>query len=199
MPSPNGTEPIQAVQYSQASDALRRDIAWLLHRTWPETSPPPDDTTIPDAHDPGWTPRSFCAYANGRVVSYVGVIRKTIRHAGDTFEIAGLSCVATDPDFRGQGWGTRTVRAATHWVEMEDSIDFGIFTCHPSLTGFYQHAGDWEVVSDVTLIGSRDKGALSSRTLPVVVLMRLFSKKARASQTLHGTTIDLDVPVGQFL
>jgi GNAT superfamily N-acetyltransferase len=191
-------DPIQTVDYHQASEALRRDIAVLLHRVWPEVSPFPDEL-IPDAHEPGWSAQSFYAYAEGHLVSYAGVVQKTIAHQGDTFHIAGLSCVATDPDYRGQGWGFRTVRAATAWMETQHSIDFGIFTCHPSLADFYVRAGAWAVVPDVTLIGSRDEGALSSQTLPVVVLMRLFSPKAQQCQSLRHTTIDLNVPVGQFL
>lgn len=65
---------------------------------------------------------------------------------------------------------------------------------------FYERSGTWSVVSDVTLIGSREGGALSSETLQVVVLMWLFSAKARTNHSFfRDTTIDLNLPVGQFL
>jgi hypothetical protein len=70
----------------------------------------------------------------------------------------------------------------------------------PRLASFYARAGAWRGVPDVVLIGSRDVHALRSDSLGKVVLMRLFSAKALAvASTLTHTTIDLDLPVGQFL
>ena len=190
---------VQSIDYQHASDVLRREIAVLLHRVWPDSSPLPAET-IPAAHDAALNVRSFYAYADGRVVSYAGVVRKTITHGTQSFNIAGLSCVATNPEHRGLGLGLRTVAVATHWIEQQSDIDFGIFTCQPPVAAFYGHAGAWLVVPDVSLIGGRDEGALSSESLQVVVLMRLFSAKAHASESmLRHTTIDLGLPVGQFL
>ena len=113
--------------------------------------------------------------------------------------MAGLSCVATDPNFQARGFGLRTVAAATRWIE-QSPVDFGIFTCDPPLAYFYARAGAWPVVKDVVLIGSRDDGALRSDLLGKAVLMRLFSAKARAAaSTLSHTVIDLGLPVGHFL
>lgn len=127
-------------------------------------------------------------------------MQKTIKHEGQTFNIAGLSCVATDPDYRYQGLGLRTVVAATQWIEKQSDIDFGIFTCSPSLANFYHNSGAWTVVEDMVLIGSRDEGALSSQSIDVVVLVRLFSEKAKAQDSLlRHSTISLDLPVGHFL
>lgn len=190
------TDTIQSIYYNQASDALRRQIAIMLHRVWPDVL----GETTPETHAASLHARSFYSYSNGRLVSYAGVVRKIIKHGGQAFNIAGLSCVATDPDYLGQGLGLRTVVAATRWIEEQDNIDIGVFTCEPSLTYFYERAGAWPVVPNVELIGSREQGALSSESLQVAVLMRLFSEKACAYEAiLSNTTIDLDLPVGQFL
>jgi hypothetical protein len=80
------------------------------------------------------------------------------------------------------------------------NLDIGLFSCDPPLASFYARAGGWPVVEDVVLIGSRHEDALRSDTLGKVVLMRLFSAKARATASLlRRTTIDLDLPIGQFL
>ncbi|MDJ1157924.1 hypothetical protein QNA08_06715 [Chelatococcus sp. SYSU_G07232] len=130
---------------------------------------------------------------------YAGVVRTTIRHAGQSFAIAGPSCVATDPAYRGRGFATRAVAAATRSIEHSDR-DVGIFTCDPPLARFYARAGAWPVVPHVVLVGSRDEGALDSTPLGKAGLMRLFSAKARAAaEELSHTTIDLGLPVGQFL
>jgi predicted N-acetyltransferase YhbS len=142
---------------------------------------------------------SFYLIADSRVVSYTAVVHKQITHGDETFWIAGLSCVATDPDYQGRGLGSRTVGAATRTIE-HSTTDIGIFTCDPPLARFYARAGAWPVVPEVVLIGSRHDGALSSVFLQKVVLMRLFSAKAQAAAgRLCRTTINLDLPVGQFL
>lgn len=189
---------VQSINYNQAPDDLRREIAVLLHRVWPEEGGLPEDT-IPAAHDEALNARSFYAYADGELVSYTGVVTKVIEHEGERFSLSGLSCVATDPDYRGLGYGLKTVAAATRWIE-QSRMDLGIFTCNPALADFYHRAGSWPAVPDVNLIGSRDEGALTSDSLHVVVLMRLFSAKAIAhKKMLRHTTINLDLPVGQFL
>ncbi|WP_090514317.1 GNAT family N-acetyltransferase [Paenibacillus sp. cl6col] len=189
---------IQSVYYNQMPDTVRRKIAVLLHRVWPEEDGLPEDT-IPTAHDEALNARSFYAYADGKLVSYTGVVSKAIEHEGERFRLSGLSCVATDPDYRGLGYGLKTVTAATRWME-QSGVDLGIFTCHPALADFYHRAGSWPAVPDVSLIGSRDEGALTSDSLQVAVLMRLFSAKAIAhKKVLRNTTIHLDLPVGQFL
>lgn len=190
---------VQSIDYNQAPDTLQREIAVMLHRVWPDACPMPG-VTIPEAHDKELNARSFYSYIDGKLVSYAGVVHKTIKHDGQTFNIAGLSCVATDPEYRGYGFGLRTVAAATQWIEKQRDIDFGIFTCKPSLASFYNRAGAWPVLPDVVLIGSQDEGALSSESLDVIVLMRLFSEKSRDYESiLRHTTINLDFPEGQFL
>lgn len=189
---------IQSINYNQAPASLWREIAVLLHRVWPEEDGLLEDT-IPAAHHEALNARSFYAYADGKLVSYTGIVTKTIEHEGERFRLSGLSCVATDPDYRGLGYGLKTVAAATRWME-QSGVDLGLFTCHPDLAGFYHRAGSWPAVPDVSLIGSRDEGALTSDSLQVAVLMRLFSAKAIAhKKVLRNTTINLDLPVGEFL
>ncbi|MBZ9668544.1 hypothetical protein FJ970_28875 [Mesorhizobium sp. B2-1-8] len=83
---------------------------------------------------------------------------------------------------------------------MEQSgIDFGVFTCDPPLAGFYARAGAWLIMPDAVLIGSRARDALRSDTLGKVVLTRLFSSKAiTAELEITHSTVELDLPVGQF-
>jgi GNAT superfamily N-acetyltransferase len=189
---------IHAIPYNRAGDPLRRAIAMLQHRVAPTVNPPPGDP-IPPEHDPLLDALSFYLAAEGRVVSYAAVVHKQIKHGDETFWIAGLSCVATDPDYQGRGLGSRSVGAATRYIE-HSTIDIGIFTCDPPLAGFYARAGAWPIVPDVILIGSHHDGALSSVSLRKVVLMRLFSARARvAADRLRQTTINLDLPLGQFL
>jgi len=192
-----GPDAIHAIAYSRAGAPLRRAIALLQYRVAPDAGPPPGDT-IPPEHDPLLEAMSFYLVADGRLVSYAAVVHQQIAHGGDSLRLAGLSCVATDPDYQRRGLGARTVAAATRCIAHSDA-DIGIFTCDPPLAAFYARAGGWPAAPDVLLIGSRHTGALTSAALGKVVLMRLLSAKAQAmAAALHQTTIDLDLPVGQF-
>jgi GNAT superfamily N-acetyltransferase len=189
---------IQSVPYNEAPELLRRQFALLLHRANPDTHLVPVDA-VPVQHDPALDALSFYALLGGEIVSYAAVIRKTISHGTQTYTLGGLSWVSTDPDYQRRGIGTRTVSAATRWMECSN-LDIGLFSCDPPLASFYARAGEWPVVEDVVLIGSRHCDALRSDTLGKVVLLRLFSAKANVNASmLRHTTIDLDLPIGQFL
>lgn len=191
---------LHSIRYNDAPDALRHRFALLHQRVDPDDAFAPDGPP-PVIHDPRLDAMSFYAStrSNSEVVSYAAVVRKTIAHAGKRFSIGGLSWVATDPAHRRAGLGARTVSAATQWMAAS-GLDIGVFTCDPPLARFYARAGDWPTAAHVTLIGSRAAGAPRSDTLNKVVLMRLFTAKARAAEAeLSRATIDLDLPPGQFL
>lgn len=177
---------VETRRYAAAPAAPRREIARRQERAYAPAGPALDA-------------RSFFIRADGRVVSYAGVVSKTIEHTGRTFTISGLSCVATDPAYQRRGLGRRVVAAATVQIAAS-GVDLGVFTRAPALAGFYADAGSWPVAPRVVLICSRGEGALTSASLGVVVLPRLFSGRARSASTslLHGT-ISLDLPPGQFV
>ena len=117
------SDEIHTILYNRAGDTLRRAIALLQQRVAPTAGPPPGDP-IPPEHDPMLDALSFYLIADSRVVSYAAVVHKQITHGDATFWIAGLSCVATDPDYQGRGFGSRTVGAATRSIE-HSTTDIG--------------------------------------------------------------------------
>ena len=197
------TWPIYVIPYNRAGTALRFRIAQLQSRAEHATSSCPDDSVqpraIPQLHDPALDALCFYLVDDHRIVSYAAVVHKFIQHDRENFSIAGLSCVATDPDYRHHGRGMCVVGAATNYIE-QSNADFGIFTCDPELESFYGRAGRWMTMPTVRLIGSHDNAALSSASLHKIVLMRFFSEKARlATKRFENTTVSLDFPIGQFL
>lgn len=181
--------------YNTASPQVCREIAAFLHTIWPEDDP----ADLPRTHAPELSAQSFRCYQNGRLVGYAAVVQKTVYWGDAVFRAAGLSCVATASDCRGLGIGRHLVEAATQWLAGLDELDFGIFTCHPNLAAFYTAAGVWQVQPHVVVIGSHEAGALSSETLEVSVLLRLFSKKAQVcAPQLQSRPINLALPLGEF-
>ena len=189
---------VEVIPYHRASILLQQEFAALQRRAYQVPRLTKTSKGAPRLHHPVFDVLSFYICAGDRVVSYAAVAMKQIRHARHTFDMAGLSCVMTDPDYQKRGLGSRTIAAATRYLE-RSNLDIGIFTCDPPLVHFYERAGAWQVAPDIALVGSRDEAALRSDRLNKVVLLRLFSKKAARLVTRFNATVNLDVPVGQFL
>lgn len=188
---------IFCTDYNQADEALKWEIAVLLDKIWPDSELRKGNLT--PTHRPALNARSFCLRGGEKLLGYAAVVQQSIRLGKTIFTVAGLSCVAVDPDWQGQRIGQRIVRSATEWIKNQPQIDFGIFTCHPSLSGFYQQAGGWQVQPQAVLLGSQEPGGLSSVSLGVDVLMLPFSHKATQNwDWIRRSEICLSLPVGDF-
>ena len=132
--------------YNDASETLRREIAEMLQQIWPNAA---DDSEL--SHPLELTAHSFFCRVDGKLVAYTAVLQKDIVHAGVLFRLAGLSCVATLPEYRKLGFGSCLVRSATDWMAQKKHLDFGIFTCQPEFIHFYHRCGGWQVNPNVTL------------------------------------------------
>ncbi|MEG1805851.1 MAG: GNAT family N-acetyltransferase [Clostridia bacterium] len=191
---------IKSYFYNETTLQQRKEIADLLDLVWENFDTQTEQKELRITHRKELSAQSFCCYFDEVLVAYAAVIRKDILHCGEKFSLAGLSCVATHPDFRNLGVGSKLVAAATRYIIEQYNIDLGIFTCQPDLAEFYHSAGAWEACSNVRLFGSNAVGALSSETLKVVVLMRLLSDKAKEHKALfYDEPIVLDFPVGEFI
>lgn len=181
---------VESVVYHQASLELKNSINDLIQKVWPS-----DDLEV---HKKDLNVQSFYLMMNHQIVSYAGVIQFDVNINNHLYHIGGLSCVATDPSYTKRGLSSRVIAKATEW--MCDNLDFGVFTCKRELVDFYRHAGNWQLESNVILVANRDKGALSSDDLDVVVMMQLFSKKASlAKEEIINSTIYLGFSKEQFI
>lgn len=181
---------VETVVYHQASLELKDSINDLIQKVWPS-----DDLEV---HKKDLNVQSFYLAMNHQVVSYAGVIQLDVSINNHLYHIGGLSCVATDPSYTKRGLSFQVVEKATKW--MRDNLDFGIFTCKINLVDFYHRAGNWQLEPNVILVANRDKGALSSDDLDVVVMMQLFSEKAiLAKEEITNSTIYLAFSKGQFI
>lgn len=97
-------------------------------------------------------------------------------------------------EYRGKGIGEMIVSEATQWMESQ-TINLGIFTCHPSLVEFYTHHHCWKVANRVILKGSHHKYAISSDKINVTVLIYCFLENLN----IENTTLYLNLPIHQFV
>lgn len=182
---------VETISYQEAPLEIKSQINELLQIIWPTAN-------SVEAHKSDLVVQSFYITIGSRIVSYAGVIQLKVIIKENLYQIGGLSCVATLPSFQGKGLSSKIVARATKW--MEDNLDFGVFTCTPNLVDFYYSAGNWRPMSNVVLVANYDKDALSSRKLDVIVMMRLFSKKALYySKEITNSIIYLGFSKGQFI
>lgn len=182
---------VDTIAYQQAPVKIKKQINELLQVIWPSAN-------SSEAHKKDLVVQSFYIMIDNKIVSYAAVIQLVVILGRQTYQIGGLSCVATLPSFQRQGLSSKVVISATKW--MEDNLDFGVFTCAFNLVNFYNQNGNWEPMSNVVLVANHDKDALSSRNLNVIVMMRLFSKKALYySDEITNSMIYLGFSKGQFI
>jgi GNAT superfamily N-acetyltransferase len=131
-------------------------------------------------NDPALHAMIFSLVADGQLASHLSVPRKSIAHCGEPYKACGLSGVLTIPAFRGKGYGERTVRAATAFME-EDGADVGLFTCDPPLRTFYERCG-WTVLEGAWLVGGTRAKPFPSDTLDKITFARFFSARAQAHE-----------------
>jgi hypothetical protein len=119
-------------------------------------------------------PLSFLMVEDGLVISHAQVVWKYLEHCGETYKIYGLTGVFTFPSFRGQGYGQRTISAATKYIANMDA-DVGMFHCSPHLEPFYAQASWIPIHGAVTLIGSRADPV----QVDELMMMQFFTEKGR--------------------
>lgn len=182
---------VETVSYQQATPKIKKQINNLLQIIWPTDK----DS---EAHKSDLIVQSFYMIIDDKIVSYTAVIQLEVVIKEKSYQIGGLSCVTTLPAFQGQGLSSKVIAKATEW--MNDNLDFGVFTCSSELVSFYQQAGNWQPMSNVILIANHDEHALTSNKLNVVVMMRLFSKKALLfKEEITNSRIYLGFSKGQFI
>lgn len=108
--------------------------------------------------DKNWKPiyTRLCK-VDGKIVSAVQIVRRTIRVRGQKVSIAGIANVATHPQHRGQGYSTRLMEEAQSVIDEEDFVFGLLFT---GIHDFYRRLG-WHAMPDGEWIAGTAPGDLS--------------------------------------
>jgi predicted acetyltransferase len=133
--------------------------------------------------------RNFVVLDGEKLISHAEANFRTVEHAGESFNVGGLSAVFTYPGYRGGGFAKQVVRAATEHLDRSDA-DLAMLFCGESLRRFYVPLG-WEPIDTARIVSG-------DRTAPVaydaLVMMRFISEKGRAARTAFETN---EVYVGE--
>lgn len=137
---------------AELPDHLRGQILSLIRIQWHEVA---GDYLGPHALPEEWCPSHVVGTQGDAILSYAGIVRREIEHAGEVFRTYGLSSVYTFPAVRGRGLGSAVVARATAEIERAGDGDIGLLFTMPELEGFYRRAG-WRAMPTMTcLIGDR--------------------------------------------
>ena len=113
------------------------------------------------------------------LIAHTEVVWKKLIHEKVTYKAYGLSGIFTYPNFRGEGYGVRIMKAGTEYIKKQN-VDIGIFHCNPKLKDYYTKGG-WIAMehSPATLIGP--KKALKKSNELMMMFLSEKGKKGRKS------------------
>ena len=181
---------------AELSDDLKGQTLEALRAEWPAAFSGAKAERI-QLNDPALHAMIFSLVVDGQLASHLSVPRKSIAHRGESYKACGLSGVLTVPAFRGEGYGERTVRAATAFME-EDGADVGLFTCDPPLRMFYERGG-WAVLEGASRVGGMRARPFPSDMLGKITFARFFSARAQIHEKdFVGAAIWLELGEGDL-
>ena len=128
---------LHIVPGSEMPEHLRWQIISFFRTQWPGGSPDGDlcrGTIAPEEYHPVGVVMTH----DKLLISYAGVVWKTLEHEGQSYKMYGLSGVFTFPSYRRLGYGTQVISAAKELIEKSDG-DIVIFTSLQQ--GFYEKVG----------------------------------------------------------
>lgn len=165
-------------QHDEFPSGLNWQAVSFMRIEWPFI----DGGMLRETYPAELRPVHFAVVAKDVLISYAGVIRMPVEHAGRRYRMYGLGNVLTYPSFRGMGHGRRVVEAATRYIETSDA-DVAALFCDPALEGFYARSG-WEAIEGVATL----TGASEAPTEYDALRMMLFvSDRGRAGRGAFET------------
>jgi RimJ/RimL family protein N-acetyltransferase len=100
-----------------------------------------------------WRPAHwhFLVYADGLLVSHVGVVKQAVTVGIQQVTVGGIGGVVTVPAAQGKGYASAALQQATKFMCEELKVEFGMLFCLPRMIPFYQRFG-WQEVREPVLI-----------------------------------------------
>ena len=102
-----------------------------------------------------------------KLVSQVAILKRTITVNKIPLKIGGVCYLVTEPDYRGNGFGSTLMRDAISYLTQELKLPFGLLTCRRELEEFYMRVG-YKTVNGPTIFDQPD-GIRTCKGLTMVI------------------------------
>jgi len=116
---------------------------------------------------------------DGRLVSHVGMLTRTVEVNGTSTTIGGIGGVKTHPDARGRGHASAALQTASAFFTDDCGVAFVLLVCLPRAVPYYERLG-WRRFHGTLLV------AQPGGTIPFTANLPMVSP-ARAAAPLDGT------------
>jgi GNAT superfamily N-acetyltransferase len=156
---------------------LRGQILALIRIGFHETA---GDYRGPEALPAEWQPMHVVGFEGDVILSYAGVVRQELSHAGEVFRTYGLSSVYTFPHYRGRGLGGRVVRLATHEIEQAGDGDIALLFTYEPLTPFYERCG-WQAMPGMRCLSGDPARPLAHDDFAMMLFLSAKGRRGRAT------------------
>jgi GNAT superfamily N-acetyltransferase len=127
-----------------------------------------------------WHPMHAVGVEGDVILSYAGVVRQQIRHAGELFRTYGLSSVYTFPHYRGAGLGSRIVGRATAEIEQAGDGDIALLFTYDARVPFYERCG-WQVMPAMRCLAGDPAKPQPDEDLPMMLFLSAKGRRRRAA------------------
>jgi hypothetical protein len=97
--------------------------------------------------DPDWY---VLALSGSRLIGRVGIVQRKVFVSGGLIEIAGISGVVTDIEWRRTGIASDMLQAAAAFVSNQLKINFCLLLCRSEVAPVYKKLG-WKIIGGPTI------------------------------------------------
>ena len=99
-------------------------------------------------HPMEWRPtdKHVMLYADGELMTHVGVVGHIIRVGEQPVVVGGIGGVVTVGAAHGRGYATTALRAACEYMRERLHANFGLLFCFDKLVPFYERLG-WQLIN----------------------------------------------------
>ncbi len=119
--------------------------------------------------------RLWMETADGEMLAHLDFGRRMITVGDCEITVAGVSEVATHPDWQGRGVGRQLMAHLRMFLQMDFHVPFGFLNCREAVVGFYTSAG-WHRVPQSTRFLDPDTNQWTKITSPAMILPAFASE-----------------------
>jgi predicted acetyltransferase len=89
---------------------------------------------------------------NGKLVSKIGIVDRTILVGGQSLSIAGVGGVGTHPQFQRRGFAREMLKAAADEMRLRGSYDFAMLFCSSHMIPYYAKSGYCQIQNPIYIL-----------------------------------------------